>query len=720
MADLRLFKLAGALTSLAFRASTFQEAPAGLLLLSMKTKSTLLVVLLLGACAWQAAAQPAFDSSGDGQLNGAYYMRQVFYFVTDDAGDIGEAMNVQGEITFNGSGTYSFSGTILDSSAATFPTPQAFTATGTYTVAASGEGSISAVNPDFPNDQIIGLVSHNVFIGSSTENGNGYNDMLIASPIGSVATNATLNGAYSVAYFDPTFVGSTGAPGGDALLTFNANGSGGIGTVNVTGYTGTNTTASTQTPTGVTYSFTNGGAQINFGGSSSSLIYGTEVLYITPDGNFIFGGSANGFDMFAGVRSATSAPSNYNGLYYQAGLDLDDSTASSGYTLLDGYFGAITVLPCSTAEVPCPSGATNYGIGHQRVNSLLVYGGSSDFTYYDSFTVNSDGTSDDSTFGQNYVSSSDGTIRIGYGIGPYMGLNVAFQGGPVVGASGSVYLDPIGVGNAASSAPFTAFISPGEFLTLVGTGLAPTTNAVGPPFSNMLNGVQVFINQVAAPVYYVSPTQLEVVVPYITTPASVAQIQVVNNGANSNIVTVFTGLTSAGVFTEPNGGIADAAALHPDYSVITEDSPAQIGETVAVYLSGMGAVSPSVSDGALAPGIAAGSSFANTTATPTIYLTDQDGNFGTPSITFSGLAPGLAGLYQIDFTIPTGLVAGDASLEVVGPDSDTLEALLPLASTTFSVRGKSDKRMPHLHRHRLPAGHIRFSTRPLSSVSVTR
>src|ERR1700733_14197173 len=100
---------------------------------SMKTKTTLLLVVLLGACAWQASAQPAFDSSGNGQLNGAYYMRQVFYFISDVAGDLGEAMNVQGTITFNGSGTYSFNGSLLDSASGS-STPKTFTGTGTYVV----------------------------------------------------------------------------------------------------------------------------------------------------------------------------------------------------------------------------------------------------------------------------------------------------------------------------------------------------------------------------------------------------------------------------------------------------------------------------------------------------------------------------------------------------------------------------------------------------------
>ena len=96
--------------------------------------------MLLGACAWQASAQPAFDSSGDGQLNGAYYMRQVFYFVSDDAGDLGEAMNVQGEITFNGAGGYTFTGSLLDSASGSSTPVAVNAATGTYVVSGQRRG----------------------------------------------------------------------------------------------------------------------------------------------------------------------------------------------------------------------------------------------------------------------------------------------------------------------------------------------------------------------------------------------------------------------------------------------------------------------------------------------------------------------------------------------------------------------------------------------------
>jgi uncharacterized protein (TIGR03437 family) len=639
----------------------------------MKTKTTLLV-LLVGACAWQSRAQPtAFESSGDYLLNGTYYMRQVVYYASQ--GFLDESINVQGTIIFSGSGTYSFNGSVLNTTVSN--TPVATAANGTYVISASGEGYISSVYSSFQNDQIVGLVSQGIFIGGVSAGSNGYSELFIAAPVGSsAATNATLTGAYTVAYMDPTFLPtSTALQGGEAFFNMTADGNGNIGNINASTYSGTNTSASSQSLSGVTYSFSNGGAQLKFGGTpnSSTLIAGTQLLYISPDGNFIFGGSYGGYDMFVGVRAATSPPSNYAGLYYQAGLDLDETTSNNGYTLLDSYYGSFKAF--SGTILGHQALSTTSLLNYRNLSALSIYGGSNDFTYLDSYTLNSDGSSDDTAFAQHYVSSKDGLIRIGYGIGPLLSLNVALQA-PALSGSG-VYLNPVGVVNAASSVPFTAQVSPGEFLTLYGTGLAPTTDTASVPFPKTLSGVRVLIDGVAAPIYYVSPTQISVIVPYQTSTLTTAGIQVINNGVNSNLVTSQTGLSSVGVFTnDPVGGTGYAAALHPDYSVISESSPAKIGETVAVYLAGMGAVFLPVSDGVAAPS----NPPSITTATPLVFLLDTSGNYRQAKVTFSGLAPGYAGLYQVNFTIPAGLVSGKTSLEIIGPDSDTFEALLPVTA----------------------------------------
>ncbi len=660
----------------------------------MKTKITLLVVLMLGACAWQSFAQPAFDTSGDNQLNGTYYMRQVIYFQDASVIAVDQAINIQGNITFSGNGTYTFAGNLLDSSTGS-STPVPLNTTGTYAIAASGQGYLSALDPNLSSDSIFGLVSNQIFVGSSTENIEGYNDLFIAAPVASPqATNSTLKGSYSVAYMDPTFSTST-ASGGDALFTMTADGSGNIGNVSVTGYIGSSTTASTENLTGVTYSFQNGAAQIKFGGASTNLIAGTEVLYTSPDGSFIFGGSANGFDMFAGVKAATSNPSNYQSLYYQAGLDMD--VVNNGG--VDSYYGATNVLAQSNI------------IAHQRLNNG---GGAYDETYADAYTLNGNGSSSDSFY--NYWSSANGNVRIGYGAGPYLGINVSLQA-PSLSGSG-VYLNPQGVVNAASSAPFTAQLSPGEFLTLYGSGLAPSPASASVPFPTTgVNNVQVLINEIPAPVYFVSANQIEAIVPYITNPNSVAQIQVVNNGQKSNIVTQFTGATSVGVFgfnpaTGQSDSIGYAAALHPNYSVVSDASPAQVGEIVALYMAGMGAVSPSVGDGTAAPGTTTSS------VTPQVYIYDTDGsgNAVQATVDYSGLAPGFAGLYQINFTIPAGLDGGDEALEVYsGSDSDTSEVLLPVVKTGAAARPAARANWtprPLLHRHGQPARQVRVSENP--------
>ena len=365
--------------------------------------------------------------------------------------------------------------------------------------------------------------------------------------------------------------------------------------------------------------------------------------------------------MFVGVRTGSGTPA-LGGLYYQAGIDQDESQLlTSGYALLDNYYGALSANSGSI-------------VGHQRILELLSYGGSYDYTYSDGYSLSSTGAYSTST--TNYVVGADG-IRIGSGIWPYLGINVALPA-PALSPTG-VYLNPQGIVNAASSAPFTARIAPGELLTLYGNNLAASL-AIAPqvPFPTTVGNVQVMVNGAAVPIYYVSPTQISVIVPYGIT-GSIAQFQVSNAGTLSNTVTMAIGTTAPGVFTVPPGGLSYGAVLHADYSLVTPQSPAQIGETVQVYMTGLGAVTPSVGDGAAAPS----DSLVNTSNTITADISGT-----TATVAFAGLAPGFAGLYQVNVTIPTGLTAGDNYLDIAGPDAYTSEALISIGG---AAAGASDK-----------------------------
>jgi uncharacterized protein (TIGR03437 family) len=609
-------------------------------------KPTSLAALLLSGMVWQAPAQ-TFDTSGDGLLKGAFNFREVTYQVGDSLGNLSDEVAVYGVISFDGQGKYTINGTRRDPSISS--TPQSFSVNnGTYQVAASGLAVLSS--PIVANVSIFGLVSNGIFIGSSTESG--FNDLFVAAP---QTANAKFSGSYWVAGMD--FPSSDPTTAYDALFQLNPDGKGSLGTVHATGYIGNGgNTSVTQSIPGATYSFSNGVGALNFGAATAqTLITGSQILYVSPDGNFIFGGSASGWDLFVGVRT-NSASINFNGLYYQAGLYDDESNLASNGAVLNSYYGSFSTN-------------SNVNLGHQRLASQRN-SSAFDYTYDDPFKLNNDGISyDDAFLSEHYVIGAGGTIRIGLSVGPLLGVSVAIAAPSFSGPG--VLLYPTGILNAASSAPFTSGVSPGELITLYGTGLAPKiVVASSLPFPAQLDGVQVMINGRAAPIYYVSPTQISAIVPYAT-ELSVADIQVINNGVTSNTAMAFVNQTMAGVFTIPVGGLGYAAALHKNYSLVKPSSPAQPGETIQVFLTGLGSVNPPIADGAAGPP----SPFSLVTNQLAAYVEGTQAN-----ITYQGLAPGLGGLYQLNIQIPTGLTAGDTYLDISGPDSYTSEAKISIGS----------------------------------------
>jgi uncharacterized protein (TIGR03437 family) len=611
-----------------------------------------LAALLCAATGWQAAAQ-TWDASGNGMLNGTYYFREVVYVIGYNSGALGRAIALYGNISFNGSGTYSINCLAMDSQ---YGAQQTYATSGTYSIAASGYGFLSS--PISSGDFIYGLVSQQgIFVGSSTEGG--INDLFIAAPLASpMPTNATFKGSYWLADMDLSSGNPLYTVG--SMFQVNADGAGNLGNVSLNGYVGGyGSSVVTQTAAGVTYLFSNGAAKVTFPSpSNAALILGQKYLYFSPDGSFVFGGSPTSWDFLVGVRTASGTPS-LGGLYYQAGIDQDESQLASGYALLDTFYGSLNANGAGLA------------FGHQRLNDVFN-NYATGYTYSEAYSVKSDGTY--SNPAMRYVVGAGG-VRIGSGIGPFLGISVAL---PAPGLSGSgVFLSPAGVVNSASSAPFTAGIAPGGFITLYGANLAPDTETASTiPLPTTLGGVQVTVNGLPAPIDYVSPGQIQALVPYAS-GSSIARIQVINNGVASNAVTEFVNLTAPGVFTNPSGGAGYGIVLHADYSFVTPQNPAQVGETVSVYLTGLGAVDPLVPDGS------AGPASSQTTNTITADIGGQ-----AAAISYAGLAPQWAGLYQINLTVPSGVTAGDSYLDISGPDSYASEALIPVgAALTASASG---------------------------------
>jgi uncharacterized protein (TIGR03437 family) len=167
---------------------------------------------------------------------------------------------------------------------------------------------------------------------------------------------------------------------------------------------------------------------------------------------------------------------------------------------------------------------------------------------------------------------------------------------------------------------------------------------------------------------------------------------VVNNNTLSNVTTAFVNVSTAGVFTQLQNtaypvGLGYAVAVHnSDFSLVTPSNPAQPGEVVAAYVTGLGPVYPTIQDGAAGP--------ANPLSAATNCLIPSDTSSCNISaaidgvnatLYYAGLAPDLAAIYQVDFQVPpTGLTGGDQILELCGPDSCTSEVEITIAGGTVS------------------------------------
>ena len=191
-------------------------------------------------------------------------------------------------------------------------------------------------------------------------------------------------------------------------------------------------------------------------------------------------------------------------------------------------------------------------------------------------------------------------------------------------------------------AAFRPRLAPGALASLFGRDLSEVISAAGAlPLPQELAGVSLKIEGQAAPLLYVSPTQINFQVPF-EAPLS-GSLTVTRLGVSGTLSYVSTS-TAPAIF-EIGGGVG--AILHAStFKLVTAQDPAKPGEIVAIFATGLGAVNPPVPSGQAA------SSPAPVTATVSVRF---DNLSAAPQ--YAGLAVGFAGLYQVNVQIPSAVRA---------------------------------------------------------------
>jgi uncharacterized protein (TIGR03437 family) len=224
--------------------------------------------------------------------------------------------------------------------------------------------------------------------------------------------------------------------------------------------------------------------------------------------------------------------------------------------------------------------------------------------------------------------------------------------------AGQVVIGGTGYGSIAAGGLATIYGSFTSFVTE--SGLATSLAGVQVTFPGVVGG--------GAPLFYVSPTQVTFQVPW--------EFQGVTGSRQTPLSVTLNGQLVASLLLSPLPAVApgifemnaehQAAALDASSRLIGPANPASAGSVVSIYCTGLGPVNVPQTDGVPAPL----DRLIYTDSVPAVMIGGE-----TAQVLFSGLAPGSAGLYQIDVVVPN-VPAGTQPLTVT---------LLNVASNTTTL-----------------------------------
>jgi uncharacterized protein (TIGR03437 family) len=425
------------------------------------------------------------------------------------------------------------------------------------------------------------------------------------------------------------------------------------------------------------------------GGTSTSptLTFTASAVGVAPPTQYLTVSSAQGFSNVTFTASATTNNgvswiqlSTVAGTTYSTPLNVVVTVNTSA--LSTGTFtGNVTITPTGGTAVSVPvtltiAGAATIAVSNTSLNFSYQAGAATPNTQSVSVTVSNastgafTATATSTPAGWLAVTPTSGTapgsliVSItpsGLSAGTYTG-SIAVAGAS--GATGTATINvtltvtvPLptitAVVNAASFV--NEPIAPGEIITVGGTSIGPATPASFTVANGLvpttLGGVQVLVNGFAAPVLYVSGTQINAIVPYEIAGILNPTVLVKFLGQSSNGFTVNATATAAGIFTANGSGSGPGAILNFDLSVNSASNAAARGSEIVIYMTGEGQTSPAGVDGKV------------TTApypAPLLPIAVMIG--GAPAtVAFMGEAPGLvSGVLQLNVIVPTNLTTTGA------------------------------------------------------------
>ncbi len=209
------------------------------------------------------------------------------------------------------------------------------------------------------------------------------------------------------------------------------------------------------------------------------------------------------------------------------------------------------------------------------------------------------------------------------------------------------------VANAASNVPGS--FAPNTFISIYGTNLSFSTAAISAeeirngnlPTSLGSTPVRILLSGQFADMYYVSPHQVNALIPTHLLPGPVT-LQVVLSVRAGPPVTILLEESAPALF---EGADRFVIATHGNGPVVTAEAPAAPGEVIVLYATGLGPTSPMTQPNRIPTAPAKLTNF----GAFQVWLNGVP--LAKERILYAGVTPGFAGLFQINIRLPESAAA---------------------------------------------------------------
>jgi uncharacterized protein (TIGR03437 family) len=570
---------------------------------------------------YSGSGSPQATGCSTGTLSGVYTFNTTGFALT--SGAISGPANSAGLLQFDGNGN----ATATLSTSTSGATNTADTLSGTYSVTLDCIGTATLADSS-GQSFLMGLsiysdtaTNTNFFVtlksATALMSGGGHtaSSSCSASTLdGSYALNLSARGISSSGAFTGGFqgVGTITFDGKSSVTiagTYNSN----MGVGQAFSYTGTYTLPSNCDGTG---SFTivgpaaftlvvwSGGKEVNLVGSDQAYVYTASAGNTVPvacatatlSGEYIY--TASGFDLTGMMQTGAGD---------EAGVLQFDGQGNVTATYTDTQGGAMPVSKTATGTYKVTSGC-------QGTATLTDASGTANTL---NFVIEG---ADGQTL--NVLNANSGFLRDG--------------------SAHSAFTNPSqAITNVASYA--VSATPPGSVFALFGQNLATKAGAASTSkLPTTLLTTSVTVNGELAPLFYVSPTQIDAQMPWDIPGGAVATVIVTNGNSVSNAAGVYVPATGTpGISTY---GTNRAVVVNVDGSVNSGATPAMVGDEVVAYFTGGG---PVMASGTLTTGEPAPTGLSPLSGMYSITVGGQPAN-----VAYIGLTPGSIGLYQANFTVP--------------------------------------------------------------------